>query len=60
MKGLEANNSNFITILVLMIYAGLMPNDILKSKVEYINRKNVMIKYCSIKFKRSFKNSTLW
>jgi integrase len=52
MKGLEKKNSNFRTIMLLMIYTGLRPSDILKAKVEDIDIEDMMLKYYSTKSKR--------
>ena len=51
MDGLENKNSNFRTIILLMIYTGLRPSDIYKVEVKDIDFDEMMLKYYSQKTK---------
>ncbi|MCB0731671.1 MAG: site-specific integrase [Ignavibacteriae bacterium] len=48
---LNTKNSNFRTVMLLMIYTGLRPSDIYKVEVKDLDFDNMMMKYYSQKIK---------
>jgi len=51
-EGLNKKNSNFRTIILLLVYTGLRPSDILYTKVENVDLDDMVLKYYSPKTKQ--------